>query len=393
MADFDAAFDAAWSAPAGAAPAFDAAFDKAWNLTAVQAEADADIADADAGNLLPGRGRAFANSLSMGLGEDVAGIAARYGDAWGKDDGVINTAKNIGKAALDGMPSPGEFGSDLAASMLTGGASTMVGPALRRVGILDRREGTPEEEQAKAERRDVLAVDEAADPVGTDVAAGLGIAAGLAPAVPGIARAVGAGVSRLPAAAGRAASGGVGLLRRATDATVRAGEAIPDVARGGLAIGTGGTSEAVFRGANWLQKLLTPAAKAVEPVVATAADDVAAAMAGKSGFQMPLRYQPAAPVAPPTPAPLAVEVLPPRLQGAPVDSASAELTRMLEAASKKTSPTTLREGAALRAEAETFAGKLRNLPSEKVSNFLRQIRAKRGADFADEVAKLAKVIE
>lgn len=177
-------------------------------------------------NVAGGRARAFANSLSMGLGEDVAGIAARYGTAYGKGDGVLDTVKRVGSEVVDDYVG----GVAALASDPLKAVPLMPSPATvgRALGIVDEEQRTPEAEQARAERRAVLKADEDADPMGTDIAAAAGMLA--APAgIPGAGGAVGRGLAAARAAMGRGGAVAQTAKQVATEAAKDAVNAVPGV--------------------------------------------------------------------------------------------------------------------------------------------------------------------
>ena len=153
-----------------------------------------------------GRARAFGEALTQGLGEKAAAVGARYGAAFGQGEGVIDTARRVGS----------EVASDYASAIKGIAADPfkaipmMPSPATvgRAVGLVAPEQGTPEEQQAIAEHRAQLAADEAADPLGANVAAGAGHVLGVF-AGPGPGREMAGVISKAPAALKGALSGPV----------------------------------------------------------------------------------------------------------------------------------------------------------------------------------------
>ncbi len=185
------------------------------------------VAAAEAGgatrNVAGGRARAFADKLSMGLGEDVAGIAARYGDAYGKGDGALDTIKRVGSEIVDDyVGGVAALASDPFKAMPGVPSPATVG---RAMGLIDPEQRTPEAEQARGEFRAVLEADAKADPVGTRVAGLAGMIANAGATIP--AGAVGKGLAAAEAAmAGPAAST---VKKVASEAAKDAINAVPGV--------------------------------------------------------------------------------------------------------------------------------------------------------------------
>jgi hypothetical protein len=119
-----------------------------------------------------GRARSFGDALTMGLGEKVAGAAARYGDAFGKGEGFVDTAKRVGsEVAGDYVDALKDVASD-PLKAIPGMPSPIT--VARAVGLMAPEDRGAASEQGRDEYRAQLAADEAADPLGTKVAAGAG---------------------------------------------------------------------------------------------------------------------------------------------------------------------------------------------------------------------------
>lgn len=145
-----------------------------------------------------GRARSFANALTSGLGEKVAGAAARYGDAYGKGEGFVDAASRLAsEAASDYAGAIKDVASDPLKAIPGMPSPTTVA---RAVGLMAPEQLTPETQHGRDEYRAQLAADEAADPVGTNVAGAAGHVVG-ALAFPGSAGVARSTIAKIPGAA------------------------------------------------------------------------------------------------------------------------------------------------------------------------------------------------